>query len=80
MAATASILIVDDDDDILTAGRLLLRREFGEVLTCRNPEELPRLLKAHDVDVTLLDMNFGPGESSCKQGLQSRSIRQRSSS
>ena len=37
MAATASILIVDDDDDILTAGRLLLRREFGEVLTCRNP-------------------------------------------
>ena len=70
MAATASILIVDDDDDILTAGRLLLRREFGEVLTCRNPEELPRLLKAHDVDVTLLDMNFGPGESSGKQGLQ----------
>ena len=69
MAKSGTILIVDDDDDILTAGRLLLRREFGEILTCRNPEELPRLLDEHDVDVTLLDMNFGPGESSGEQGL-----------
>ena len=69
MAVSETILIVDDDDDILTAGRLLLRREFGEILTCRNPEELPRLLDEHDVDVTLLDMNFGPGESSGEQGL-----------
>lgn len=69
MADLGTILIVDDDDDILTAGRLLLRREFGEVLTCRDPEELPALLGKHDIDVTLLDMNFGPGESSGKQGL-----------
>ena len=69
MAASGTILIVDDDDDILTAGRLLLRREFGEVLTCLNPEDLPRLLEEHDVDVTLLDMNFGPGESTGRQGL-----------
>ena len=69
MAESGTILIVDDDDDILTAGRLLLRREFGEVLTCKRPEELPELLGKHDVDVTLLDMNFGPGESSGEQGL-----------
>ena len=69
MDASGTILIVDDDEDILTAGRLLLRREFRQVLTVRNPEELPALLERHDVDVTLLDMNFGPGESSGEQGL-----------
>ena len=70
MRKSGTILIVDDDDDILTAGRLLLRRDFGEVVTCRNPTELPELLGRHDIDVTLLDMNFGPGESSGEQGLQ----------
>ena len=69
MAETGSILIVDDDEDILAAGRLLLRRQFGEVLTCRRPERIPELLAEHDVDAVLLDMNFGPGESSGAQGL-----------
>lgn len=63
------ILIVDDDEDILTAGRLMLRRQFGEIHTCRNPERIPELLDRHDIDVILLDMNFGPGESSGEQGL-----------
>jgi DNA-binding NtrC family response regulator len=67
---SANILIVDDDEDILTAGRLLLRRRFGEVITCRRPEEVPDLLKQHDFDAILLDMNFGPGESSGRQGLE----------
>ena len=69
MAEAGSILIVDDDEDILAAGRLLLRRQFGEVLTCRRPERIPELLAEHDVDAVLLDMNFGPGESSGAQGL-----------
>jgi len=63
-----NILIVDDDDDILTAGRLLLRRSFDNVATCRNPRDVPRLLGEHDFDAVLLDMNFGPGESSGQQG------------
>jgi DNA-binding NtrC family response regulator len=67
---TANILVVDDDDDILTAARLLLRRHFGEVVTCRRPEEIPDLMAAHDFDAVLLDMNFGPGESSGVQGLE----------
>ena len=70
MAEPGNILIVDDDKDILTAGRLLLRRSFGEVVTCRRPEEIPDLLEANDFDAVLLDMNFGPGESSGKQGLE----------
>jgi DNA-binding NtrC family response regulator len=69
MSDNATILIVDDDEDILTAGRLLLRREFQEILTCTDPAELPGLMARHEIDVMLLDMNFGPGESSGEQGL-----------
>jgi len=63
------ILVVDDDDDILTAGRVLLRRKFAEVVTCSRPARIPELLDSHQFDVVLLDMNFGPGESSGAQGL-----------
>ena len=70
MTNTAKILIVDDDQDILTAARLLLRRSVGEIVTCRRPEEVPDLLDQHDFDAVMLDMNFGPGESSGKQGLE----------
>ena len=66
---TGNILIVDDDEDILTAGRLLLRRRFGDVVTCSNPEQVPELLSKHAFDAVLLDMNFGPGESTGTQGL-----------
>lgn len=69
MSKRGNILIVDDDEDILTAGRLLLRRQFQNVTTCANPEQLPDLLAAGDIDVILLDMNFGPGESSGEQGM-----------
>jgi len=65
---TGSILIVDDDEDILTAGRLLLRRSFGNVVTCRNPRDVPKLLGENNFDAVLLDMNFGPGEDSGRQG------------
>lgn len=67
---TGNILIVDDDEDILTAGRLLLRRRFAGVVTTRSPKNIPELLEQHDFDAVLLDMNFGPGESSGRQGLE----------
>ena len=70
MNDSTSILIVDDDEDILTAARLLLRRNVGEVIVCRRPEEVPDLLDLHNFDAVLLDMNFGPGESSGAQGLE----------
>lgn len=66
---TGKILIVDDDEDILIAGRLMLRRSFELVITCHRPETIPELLKLHTFDAVLLDMNFGPGESSGRQGL-----------
>jgi DNA-binding NtrC family response regulator len=70
MSKIGTILVVDDDDDILTAARLLLRRRFAEVVTCRRPERIPDLMERQAFDVVLLDMNFGPGESSGKQGLE----------
>jgi len=69
MSNPGTILIVDDDDDILTAARLLLRRRFAEVITCRRPDRIPDLMERHTFDAILLDMNFGPGESSGEQGL-----------
>ena len=69
MEKTGTILIVDDDDDILTAGRLLLRRQFADVFTCGQPEQVPDMLTGHQIDAILLDMNFGPGESSGEEGL-----------
>ena len=62
------ILIVDDDADILMAGKLLLKRHFGEIQTCTNPGRIPEFLKAQLFDAILLDMNFSSGESSGAQG------------
>lgn len=68
MAIEQHALIVDDDPDILTAARLLLKRHFASVTLCGNPKEIPRLLDKKTFDVILLDMNFGPGESTGEQG------------
>ncbi len=65
----ARILVVDDDQDILVAGKLLLKRHFGEIITCPDPAKIPELMAQHDFDAVLLDMNFGPGESAGQQGL-----------
>lgn len=66
----AKILIVDDDIDILTAGKLLLKRHFSDVTLCSDPKQIPNLLNSFRFDAILLDMNFGPGESSGAQGFQ----------
>ena len=44
-------------------------RKFGSVTTCREPSDIPDLLAGTAFDAVLLDMNFGPGESSGEQGL-----------
>lgn len=65
----SSVLIIDDDEDILTAGKMLLSRHFSEVTCCNKPEDMISLMEGKLFDVVLLDMNFGPGESSGEQGL-----------
>lgn len=68
MAKDGKILIVDDDEDILIAGKLLLKRHYKTVVTCNRPEHVPELMANQQFDAVLLDMNFGPGESSGEQG------------
>ncbi|MEO0422541.1 MAG: sigma-54 dependent transcriptional regulator [Pseudomonadota bacterium] len=61
------VVLVDDDEDVLTAGRLLLAQAYGHVRAISHPKAigprgaLPRVL--------LLDMNFGPGQTTGEQGL-----------
>ncbi|WP_286262279.1 sigma-54-dependent transcriptional regulator [Thalassotalea atypica] len=68
MKESAKILIVDDDEDILVAGKLLLKRKFSDISICNRPDQIPKLIEHNNYDVILLDMNFGPGESSGEQG------------
>lgn len=63
-----AILIVDDDEDIRTAGKLLLKRHYSQVDTCADPGDIPSMLSDTSYAAILLDMNFGPGESSGEQG------------
>jgi len=64
----ASILVIDDDPDVLTAVRLLLKPEAGEVIAEKNPENITAHLKAHACDVILLDMNFKSAVNTGNEG------------
>jgi DNA-binding NtrC family response regulator len=68
MVIEGKILIVDDDQDILTAGKLLLKRHFSQVMICNSPQNIPKLMSDNRFDAVMLDMNFSPGESSGAQG------------
>ncbi|MBL4601379.1 MAG: sigma-54-dependent Fis family transcriptional regulator [Emcibacteraceae bacterium] len=68
MEKLGSILIVDDDEDILVAGKLLLKRHFANVVTISQPNQIAASLRKNNIDAILLDMNFGPGESSGDEG------------
>ncbi|MFC1841261.1 response regulator, partial [Thermodesulfobacteriota bacterium] len=70
MMKKEKILIVDDNPDILISARYLLERHYQTVITCENPEDIPSLMKKENFGVILLDMNFHPGESDGKMGMQ----------
>jgi two-component system response regulator HydG len=65
----ASILAIDDDPDVLTAVRLLLRTEVKEIVTEKNPEQLPYLLNKGSFDLVLLDMNFNASINTGNEGI-----------
>ncbi|MFT5167026.1 MAG: two-component system response regulator HydG, partial [Saprospiraceae bacterium] len=54
----ASILVIDDDYDVLVAMRILLQSQVKEVVIEKNPEKLSSLIKEHNFDLIILDMNF----------------------
>lgn len=65
----AKIVVVDDHEAVLKALRQVLSRVFRTVVCVSNPVLLPALLREGDVDVVVLDMNFGTGKHSGGEGL-----------
>lgn len=63
------IIVVDDNEAVLKTLRTILSREFKTVVCASVPTLLPALLREDDVDVVLLDMNFGTGKQSGGEGL-----------
>lgn len=64
-----NVLIVDDDTDVLLAAEVVLKKEFGTVVTESDPEHLPELLGSRAFDVVLLDMNYSAGVTSGQEGI-----------
>ena len=65
----ATVLIIDDEEDMLLTLKMLLKGHVPHVFTESNPYHLPRLLRQHDPDLILLDMNFRKGDTSGEDGL-----------
>jgi len=67
---TGRIAIIDDDIDVLKTAHMVLKRHFKEVITLYQPEDILHHLEDGGVDVVVLDMNFSPGVTSGKEGLE----------
>lgn len=63
------ILIIDDNQSVLRTLRLVLNGVFQTVVTVPDPQLIPALLQAGDVDVVLLDMNFDARKLDGEEGL-----------
>lgn len=64
-----SVLLVDDDKNVLRTLEILLNREFEKIKSISNPNLLPSILREHNFDVILLDMNFSAGINTGNEGL-----------
>lgn len=64
-----SILAVDDDSDVLIAVRLLLKNEVKEIVTEKNPANIPSLLSQGKFDLVMLDMNFTASVNTGNEGI-----------
>jgi DNA-binding NtrC family response regulator len=68
--SNGQVLVVDDNRDVLTALRLLLKEHVEAVHTATDPSSIPSLLREHDYDTILLDMNFQQDASSGREGFE----------
>ncbi|MGH8249743.1 MAG: sigma-54-dependent transcriptional regulator [Steroidobacteraceae bacterium] len=65
----ARILIADDQADILSALKLLLRREGFEVATATSPAGALDIAAREPVDVALVDLNYSRDTTSGEEGV-----------
>jgi DNA-binding NtrC family response regulator len=69
MVNQGKVLIVDDNEEILLALRLFLSDYFKDLITIKNPVQIPQLMEHQDYDVILLDMNFQAGINTGNEGI-----------
>lgn len=69
MKLKARILIVDDNEELLMGLKMFLTPHVGDVITLKNPNQLPSFLQNNIFDLVLLDMNFTAGVNSGNEGL-----------
>lgn len=65
-----NILIVDDNEEILVALLMYLQEHFTKVHARKNPQEALAFLHNEEIDVFILDMNFSPGASTGREGIE----------
>jgi DNA-binding NtrC family response regulator len=64
-----TLLIVDENKDILKALEQIMKNEFENVITLTDPNRINEILRKHDVDIVMLDMNFKAGVHNGNEGL-----------
>jgi two-component system response regulator HydG len=63
-----SILIVDEDKAVLKDLALIMQKEFEKVITITNPNRIIEILRQHEIDIVILDMNFKSGIHNGNEG------------
>ena len=65
----AKILVIDDNTAVLSTLKIILKSVFRTVVAVSDPQLIPALISAGDVDAVLLDMNFGSDKLDGQDGL-----------
>ena len=65
----AKILVIDDNTAVLSTLKIVLKSVFKTVVAVSDPQLIPALISASDVDAVLLDMNFGSDKLDGQDGL-----------
>jgi DNA-binding NtrC family response regulator len=47
----ATILIIDDDEDVLFSAKLLLKKQYTNIITRNNPKEINQLISTESIYV-----------------------------
>ena len=64
-----TLLVVDDNKEVLAAVKMLMSPRVDEVVTTTSPDDISRLLRKHNPQVVLLDMNFRASVNTGNEGL-----------
>src|SRR5512140_2396038 len=65
----AHILVADDQADVREALRLMLKAENFNVQTASSPAQALEYIRAHEVEVALIDLNYTRDTTSGEEGL-----------